>query len=134
MSGAPAPPRRVSLLSDESRRLIARALGRSNARKAAWAIIQDYAKTVGKICFTYDRIQEFRQERYAEAMHSETLSRRIRELVENGLLDRVEFKGQTWFCINRRIAWELGLLKPKRLQEQEQGKCESNGAGSHDRG
>lgn len=75
----------------------------------AWNYILEYARATGKRCFTYNSLQRY-WPRASTHININTLERRIRELVELGVLSKNHYidrrgRRRVFFCIDPGF-WE----------------------------
>lgn len=86
--------------------------GLTPAQRRAWSLIIRMARVRGKPCFTYNTLLRFWRENPDIRINANTLERRVRELVELGILVRREIRERRggrerpryYYCISDEIA------------------------------
>ncbi len=83
-----------------AREWLARLEGLTRSQVKAWSYIVEYVRFTGRRCFTYNELARFWPQAYTR-INIQTLDRRIRELVGEGLLERKEWHGRrrAVFCL-----------------------------------
>ena len=82
-------------------------LGLTRAQQRAWSYILEYARGTGRRCFTYNDLSRF-WPHASTRINAQTLDRRVRELVELRILERLKYQGQRGrtrarFCLRRDL-------------------------------
>ena len=77
--------------------------GLSRAQLKAWSIIARMVRSTGRRCFTYTDLFRAWREYTDIPVRPQTLDRRVRELVELGILERVEGGRGARFCLRRDL-------------------------------
>ena len=77
--------------------------GLTKAQRRALSLILEYLRETGRRCFNYNSPQRY-WARSAIRINTNTLERRIRELAEEGILERLEYtdergRKRTSFCL-----------------------------------
>ncbi len=77
------------------------------AQRRAWSLILEYARATGRRCFTYNSLARFWPQA-GTPVNINTLERRLRELREKGILERVEKRDERGrqrviLCIRRDL-------------------------------
>ncbi len=81
--------------------------GLTRAQRKAWSYILEYARSTGRRCFTYNELARFWPSA-GTRINIQTLDRRIRELVQLGILERIEEESERGrararFCVKPEL-------------------------------
>ena len=99
--------------------------GLTRAQRKALSLVLEYLRETGRRCFTYNSLARH-WSRSSVRMNANTLERRIRELVEEGILERLVYtdergRRRTSFCLKRDLYHrfvETFLLIDRRVAEE----------------